>query len=167
MGRFKDSNLQGHRDCFQTLAALIGCISIYGITISLFTPLLSLILESRGVSSTSIGGLAMMVPLGVILGSFFIPHYLQIVSGRILLLIAIIVEIALIYLLLSMQDLASWYVIRFFMGVTGGVLFVVSESWIAEITPDGIRGRIMGLYNTVLLISFAIGPLILTMTGTS
>ena len=32
-----------------TMAALIGCISIYGITSSLLTPLLSLILESRGV----------------------------------------------------------------------------------------------------------------------
>ena len=140
-----------------TLAALIGCLSIYGITISLFTPLLSLILESRAASSTLIGGLAMMTPLGVILGSFFVPRYLQIFSGRRLLLTGIGIEILLIIFLLAMSDLASWFVIRFFMGVTGSVLFIVSDSWGAEITPDAIRGRVMGLYNTVLLFSFALG----------
>ena len=157
--------VRGHRDRFQTLAALIGCVSIYGITISLFTPLLSLILEGRTVSSTLIGGLAMMAPLGVILGSIFVPRCLQMFSGRRLLLIAIGFEIFLIFLLLAVNDLASWFVIRFFMGVTGSVLFIVSESWMAEITPDATRGRVMGLYNTALASSFAIGPLILTMTG--
>ena len=58
-----------------TLAALIGCLSIYGITISLFTPLLSLILESRGLSSTLIGGLAMMTPGGIIIGSFTFNNF--------------------------------------------------------------------------------------------
>ena len=159
--------LRRHRDRGRALAAVISCVSIYGITISLFTPLLSLILESRAVSSTVIGGLAMMTPLGVILGSFFVPRYLQIFSGRRLLLIGIGFEILLIILLLAMSDLASWFVIRFFMGVTGSVLFIVSDSWVAEIAPDAIRGRVMGLYNTVLLFSFAVGPLILTMTGTS
>ena len=159
--------LRRHWDRGRALAAVIGCVSIYGITISLFTPLLSLILESRAVSSTLIGGLAMMTPLGVILGSFFVPRYLQIFAGRRLLLTGIGFEIFLIILLLAMSDLASWFVIRFFMGVTGSVLFIVSDSWVAEITPDAIRGRVMGLYNTVLLFSFAVGPLILTMTGTS
>ena len=99
----------------QILAALIGCVSIYGITISLFTPLLSLILEGRMVSSTLIGALAMVAPLGVILGSFFVPRCLQMFSGRRLLLIAIGFEIFLIFLLLAVNDLASWFVIRFFM----------------------------------------------------
>ena len=52
------------------LAALFGCLFIYGITISLFTPLLSLILESRGVSSSMIGGLAMAAPTGIMIGSY-------------------------------------------------------------------------------------------------
>jgi MFS family permease len=159
--------LQVHRDHRWALVAVISCVSIYGITISLFTPLLSLILESRGMSSTLIGSLAMMTPLGVIVGSFFVPHYLQIFSGSRLLLAGIGFEIFLIILLLAMSDLASWFVIRFFMGVTGSVLFVVSDSWVAEIAPDAIRGRVMGLYNMVLLLSFALGPLILTVTGTS
>ena len=60
--------LRRHWDRGRALAAVISCVSIYGITISLFTPLLSLILDSRAVSSTLIGGLAMMMPLGVFWG---------------------------------------------------------------------------------------------------
>ena len=148
------------------MAALIGCISIYGITISLFTPLLSLILEERGSSSTLIGGLAMVAPLGVILGSFFVPRCMQFMDGRSLLLIAIALDVFLILLLLILDNLLSWFVIRFVMGVTGSLLFIVSESWMADITPDATRGRVMGLYNTILSSSFALGPLILVLTGT-
>ena len=97
-GQKPSGALQKHWGRGRALAAVIGCVSIYGITISLFTPLLSLILESRAVSSTLIGGLAMMTPLGVILGSFFVPRYLQIFSGRRLLLIGIGFEIVLIIL---------------------------------------------------------------------
>ena len=66
--------VRGHQNRGRALAPVISCVSIYGITISLFTPLLSLILEERTASSILIGGLAMMVPLGVILGSFFVPR---------------------------------------------------------------------------------------------
>ena len=66
----------------KTLAALVGCISIYGITISLFTPLLSIILESRGINTTIIGGLAMMATVGIMIGSFAIHHLLKIFDRR-------------------------------------------------------------------------------------
>jgi MFS family permease len=36
----------------------------------------------------------------------------------------------------------------------------------ADITPDATRGRVMGLYNTILSSSFALGPLMLVVTGT-
>lgn len=155
------------RNYSRTLVALIGCISIYGVTISLFTPLLSLILEMEGSSSTTIGSLAMTAPFGVIVGSFFVPRCLRAVDGRRLLLLAITLEVIFILLLMMLQDLVSWFLIRFFMGVTGSFLFIVSESWMADIALDKTRGRVMGLYNTVLLLSFALGPLMLSVTGTA
>ena len=109
----RSRTLRKNRDRDWALAAVISSVSIYGITISLFTPLLSLILESRAVSSTLIGGLAMMTPLGVILGSFYVPRYLQIFSGRRLLLIGIGFEIVLIILLMATSNLASWFRFEF------------------------------------------------------
>ena len=147
------------------LAALIGCLSTYGITISLFTPLLSLILEARGASSTLIGALAMMVSAGIIIGAFAIPWLLRHLEGRRLLLGGVVFEIVLIFALMSTQSIVAWFVIRFLGGLVGSVLFVVTETWIIEITPRVYHGRVMGFYNTMLALSFALGPLMLSLTG--
>ena len=149
-----------------TLAALIGCLSIYGITFSLYTPLLSLILEARGVSSTLIGALAMIASAGIIIGSFAVPRFMRHVEGRSLLLGGVVFEIVLIFALMSTQSIVAWFVIRFLGGLVGSVLFVVTETWMLEITPREHRGRVMGFYNTTLALSFALGPLILSVTGT-
>jgi MFS family permease len=149
-----------------TLAALIGCLSIYGITISLFTPLLSLILEARSVSSTLIGGLAMAAPAGIIIGSFAVPWSMKNMEARSLLLGGVAFEILLIFALMSTQSIIAWFAIRFLGGLVGSVLFVVTETWIIEITPRVHHGRVMGFYNTTLALSFALGPLMLSMTGT-
>ena len=148
-----------------TLAALIGCLSIYGITISLFTPLLSLILEARSVSSTLIGGLAMAAPAGIIIGSFAVPWSMRNMEARSLLLGGVAFEILLIFALMSTQSIIAWFAIRFLGGLVGSVLFVVTETWIIEITPRVHHGRVMGFYNTTLALSFALGPLMLSMTG--
>ena len=150
-----------------TLAALISCLSIYGITISLFTPLLSLILEGRGVSTTVIGALAMTAPVGVMIGSFVVPKIMRGLEGRNLLAAGVVIEIALIYALMTTESLVAWFIIRFLGGLTGVVLFVVTETWMIEIAPKPHRGRVMGLYNTTLALSFALGPLMLSYTGVS
>ena len=149
-----------------TLAALIGCLSIYGITFSLYTPLLSLILETRGVSSTLIGALAMIASAGIIIGSFAVPRLMRHLEGRSLLLGGVVFEIVLIFALMSTQSIVAWFVIRFLGGLVGSVLFVVTETWMIEITPREHHGRVMGFYNTTLALSFALGPLILSVTGT-
>ena len=153
------------REQVLTLAALISCLSIYGITISLFTPLLSLILEGRGVSTTVIGALAMTAPVGVVVGSFFISRIMRHLEGRNLLVAGVVIEVVLIYALMMTDSLVAWFIIRFLGGLTGVVLFVVTETWMIEIAPKPHRGRVMGLYNTTLALSFALGPLMLSFTG--
>ncbi|MEK9744306.1 MAG: MFS transporter, partial [Gammaproteobacteria bacterium] len=131
-----------------TIVALISCLSIYGVTISLFTPLLSLLLEQRGTSSTAIGVLAMSAPTGVLIGSFLMPRLMRAFEGRNLLVGGVLVEILLIGALMATDSFAGWMLIRFLAGLTGTVLFIVSETWLVEIAPARSRGKIMGLYNT-------------------
>ncbi len=73
-----------------TIAALIGCISIYGITSSLLTPLISIILEHRKVDTTIIGVMAMIAPAGLIIGAFFVSKIMRNLAGRKLLILGII-----------------------------------------------------------------------------
>ena len=148
-----------------TMAALIGCISIYGITSSLLTPLISIILEHKKVNTTIIGGMAMIAPAGLILGAFFVSRIMRNSVGRILLISGIVFEILLIISLINTQSIALWFLIRFLGGFADSILFVVTETWLMEITPRGKRGRIMGFYNSIMMMSFALGPLILTFSG--
>ena len=149
----------------QSLASVIGCICIFCMTFSIYSPLLSLLLEQRGASNFLIGSLATTPALGVMLSSFFVPMFLRMVGGRTLLLVGVFIEIFLIVWLMLTDSLWAWFVIRFLGGFSGGIVFIVSETWLNEITPESLRGRVIGLYNTMLGLSFAIGPLVLSMTG--
>ena len=148
-----------------TMATLIGCISIYGITSSLITPLISIILEHRKVSTTIIGGMAMIAPAGLIIGAFFVSKIMRSLGGRQLLISGIVFEIVLIIALMQTQSIVLWFLIRFFGGFADSILFVVTETWLIEITSREKRGKIMGFYNSIMMMSFALGPLILTFSG--
>jgi len=144
---------------------VIGCVCLFGMTFSLYSPLLSLILEQRGASNFLIGSLATTPAIGVMLGAFFVPLCLKMAGGRTLLLIGVFVEIFLIVWLMLTDKVLVWFVIRFLGGISGSIVFIVSETWLNDITPERLRGRVIGLYNTMLGLSFAIGPVVLAMTG--
>ena len=144
---------------------MIGCVCLFGMTFSLYSPLLSLILEQRGASNFLIGSLATTPAIGVMLGAFFVPLCLKMAGGRTLLLIGVFVEIFLIVWLMLTDKVLVWFVIRFLGGISGSIVFIVSETWLNDITPEQLRGRVIGLYNTMLGLSFAIGPVVLAMTG--
>jgi MFS family permease len=155
---WKDLRLQG-------LISVIGCVCLFGMTFSLYSPLLSLILEQRGASNFLIGSLATTPAIGVMLGAFFVRLCLKMAGGRTLLLIGVFVEIFLIVWLMLTDKVLVWFVIRFLGGISGSIVFIVSETWLNDITPEQFRGRVIGLYNTMLGLSFAIGPVVLAMTG--
>ena len=134
-------------------------------TFSIYSPLLSLLLEQRGACNSLIGSLATTPAIGVMLSSFVVPYCLKMAGARKLRLVGVFVEIFLIIWLMLTDKLLAWFVIRFLGGFSGGIVFIVSETWLNEITPESLRGRVIGLYNTMLGLSFAVGPLLLSMTG--
>ncbi len=49
------------------------------------------------------------------------------------------------------------------MAVNGS--YIISETWVIQLSSSRNRGRIMGLYTTILSGGFALGPFILALTG--
>ncbi|GIS88696.1 MAG: hypothetical protein CM1200mP18_14060 [Gammaproteobacteria bacterium] len=76
----KDLNLQ-------SLISVIGCVCLFGMTFSIYSPLLSLLLEQRGASNSLIGSLATTPAIGVMLSSFVVPYCLKMAGARKLLLV--------------------------------------------------------------------------------
>ena len=149
----------------RSLIAAIACVSIYSITTGFSLPLISLILESRGIGGTVNGMLAATPSLAMLLVTPFIPRLIAGLGMRRFLLVCIAADLTLFLLLPLFDNLFAWFVIRFVMGGTVAGLFVAGETWINEIADEVSRGRTMGIYAMVVAGGFALGPLLLPVTG--
>ena len=65
------------RQRFINLLAAICAITVFGFTLGLMFPLLSLIMEKQGISSQLIGYNSAMQPLGIVLSVFVIPYVVR------------------------------------------------------------------------------------------
>ena len=148
------------------ITGVIATVSVFAIAQGLSYPLLSFILQRQGVSPAMIGLSAAMTPVGFILSSPLIPALARrFGAGRTALTCA-----ALSALVLALvgwtQNVYLWFPLRFLIGVVTNPLYVLSEIWVIALAPPSRRGRVMGVYSTVISAGFATGPLCLLAVGT-
>ncbi|TIR65416.1 MAG: MFS transporter, partial [Mesorhizobium sp.] len=129
-------------------------------------PLLSFILQRQGVSPAVIGLSAAMTPVGFILSSPLIPGLARrFGAGRTALICAGLSALVLA-LIGWTQDVYLWFPLRFLVGAVTNPLYVLSEIWVIALAPPSRRGRVMGIYSTIISAGFAAGPLCLLAVGT-
>ncbi len=149
----------------RNLVAACAAITVFGFAFGMTFPLLSLILEARGVSSDMIGVNSAMMPLGILLFSPVLPVAAKRFGARNVAITAAAVT-ALVMLSYKMFDtLAAWFLIRLIQGMTISTLFVLSEAWIVGSAGDENRGKIVAIYASVLSGSFGAGPLLISFIG--
>ncbi len=147
------------------LAAACGAITVFGLAFGMTYPLLSLILETRGVSADMIGINSAMMPIGVLLFSSVIPVAAARFGSRNVAIAAALVTALLTIAYKVFDDLAAWFVIRLLMGMTISTLFVLSEAWIVRFSSAAHRGRVVAIYGSVLSASFGAGPALVSWIG--
>ncbi len=148
-----------------SLVAAVSSISAVGIAIGLGLPLLSIILEKRGIPSTLIGlntamaGVAAMAAAPI---TTKLAHKYGVAPTMIwAVVISAISALGFYYA----QDFWMWFPLRFaFHGATT-TLFILSEFWINAASPPSKRGFVLGIYATVLSFGFAGGPLLFSILG--
>ena len=149
-----------------SLAAVIASISTVGVTFGLTSPLLSLILERQGFSYTLISLNTAMAAAGTIVLAPLLPRLVRRFGSANVLLASIATILVALALLPVFPSIWAWFPIRFLYGMGGGALFILSEAWINQIVPNAQRGRILGIYITIMSVGIAVGPVILTLVGT-
>ena len=149
----------------RTLIAACAAITVFGFAFGMSYPLLSLILESRGVASDMIGINSAMMPIGILLFSSVIPVVAKRFGARKVAITAALVTALVILSYKVFDNLAAWFVIRLIQGMTISTLFVLSESWIVGSAGDQNRGKIVAIYASVLSASFGAGPLLISFIG--
>lgn len=148
------------------ITGVIATVSVFAIAQGLSYPLLSFILQRQGVSPAMIGLSAAMTPVGFILSSPLIPGLARrFGAGRTALTCAALSALVLA-LIGWTRDVYLWFPLRFLIGVVTNPLYVLSEIWVIALAPPSRRGRIMGVYSTIISAGFATGPLCLLAVGT-
>ncbi|MET3754551.1 MFS transporter [Rhizobium binae] len=149
-----------------TMAGIIATVTVFAVAQGLTYPLLSFILERQGTTSALIGLSAAMTPLGFIISAPVIPALSRRVgAARLAILCSILTALTLTVIGWS-QQVWAWMPLRFLLGYFANPLYVISETWLISITPASRRGRIMGLYSSIVSAGFAVGPLSLGLSGT-
>lgn len=150
---------------YRTIVAAIATVASCDIAMGLTLQMLPLLMEKSHVPAWIMGLNAAMSPLGIMIGGPFLPRIVSRFGSKRVVYIAILVTMATLAAFKLFPSVWAWFAIRFVFGMAAGTLFTVSEAWIMSGAEQSNRGRTMGLYTSVLAISFSIGPLIIPFTG--
>jgi MFS family permease len=151
---------------WRELGLVILTATLVGMTIALSVPLLTLTLERAGYDPLAIGLNAAMGGLGIFLIGPFIDRIVRRLGPVTCFRLGLVVCSA--CLVLFMLHVGPWYwgAVRLVYGCAGAVMFVLSEAAVNSLTPDGQRGRVLGVYASLFTIGYAGGPLLLVLAGT-
>ncbi|MBB4142454.1 MFS transporter [Rhizobium rhizoryzae] len=148
-----------------SLFAAISAISAVGIAIGLGLPLLSIILEKRGISSTLIGLNSAMAGVAAMAAAPITTKLAHDFGVARTMLWAVVLAAVSALGFYYATEFWMWFPLRVgFHGATT-TLFILSEFWINAAAPPRKRGLVLGIYATVLAVGFAIGPLIFSKIG--
>ncbi len=149
------------------LIAAIATIASCDVAMGFTLQLLPLLMEANGTPAWVIGLNTSMAPLGILLAGPILPRIIGRMGAKRIVYMAVAFNILGLLIFKLVPSLYIWFPLRFLFGIASGALFTVSEAWILTVADPAKRGRVMGLYTSVMAVSFSLGPFILPYTGTN
>lgn len=150
---------------WRSLFAAIAAISAVGIAIGLGLPLLSIIMEKRGIPSTLIGLNSAMAGIASMLAAPFTTQLAHRYGTSMTMVTAIVLAAASSLGFYFIQNFWLWFPLRLVFHGAITMIFILSEFWINAAAPPRRRGLVLGIYATVLSLGFAAGPLLFSLLG--
>jgi MFS family permease len=148
-----------------SLVAAISSISSVGIAIGLGLPLLSIILEKRGIPSTLIGLNTAMAGVAAMAAAPVTTKLAHKYGVAPTMMWAVVLSALSAVGFYYAQDFWMWFPLRLVFHGATTTLFILSEFWINAASPPSKRGFVLGIYATVLSLGFAAGPLLFSLLG--
>lgn len=145
--------------------AAIASISAVGIALGLGLPLLSVILEQRGISPTMIGANTAVAGAASLLAAPFITPIARRLGVRLTMAISIVAASVSALGFYYLTPFWTWFPLRLVFHFAITALFILSEFWINAASPPRKRGFVLGIYATFLSLGFAIGPWLFSKVG--
>lgn len=138
---------------------LIGIVAISGFSQGMLLPLIAIIFEQDGLSSSLNGLHATGLYIGILLASPFMEGPLRRFGYKPIIIIgglAVIVSLALFPIWKSFW---FWFLLRLLIGIGDHMLHFGTQTWITSFSPENKRGRNISLYGLFFGLGFAVGPM--------
>jgi MFS family permease len=142
------------------MSALIATMAVVSITSSLAWPILSEALRNQGYSESMIGINAAAQFTGIIVVALAAPRIIPAMGFFKTIVLGLVVVAVMLIALPAFRSFETWLLIRFLLGVGNSLLFTAGDTWMNHIVDDRVRGRWMGIYVTVGMAGWALGPLL-------
>ena len=149
----------------------LGLFSIFASTFCelvgffMLLPLLLLRLKSADVSTAVAGLFAATGWVGIFLFTPFSSWVTQRLGRRQTLLLAAGIPAFAALGFAVTDSLAVWFLLELLAGAASGLRWVLAEAAVAEFSPEGKRGRTIGIFETMVGTTFVVGPAVLVWVG--
>ena len=138
---------------------LVLIVSISGFSQGMLLPLISVIFEGDGVSSTLNGLNATGLYIGTLLISPFIEQPLRKYGYKPIIIFGGAIVFASLFLFPLWKSVLFWFVLRMLIGIGDHALHFATQTWITSSTPAHKLGKSMSIYGISFGLGFAVGPL--------
>ncbi|ASS94132.1 MFS transporter [Peribacillus simplex] len=140
-------------------SVLILIVGISGFSQGMLLPIIAIIFENDGISSSLNGFHAASLYIGILLISPFMEAPLRKYGYKPLILFGGITVIVSLALFPVWKSFWFWFVLRFFIGIGDHTLHFATQTWITAISPIAKRGRNLAIYGLFFSLGFMVGPL--------
>ncbi|MGN7478458.1 MFS transporter [Solibacillus silvestris] len=138
---------------------LVIIVSISGFSQGMLLPLISVIFEGDGVSSTLNGLNATGLYIGTLLISPFIEQPLRKYGYKPIIVCGGALVFMSLFLFPFWKSVMFWFILRLLIGIGDHALHFSTQTWITSTTASHKLGKSMSIYGISFGVGFAVGPL--------
>lgn len=149
-----------------------GLLALFGSTFFeltgffMFAPLLLFTLKARGLDTATTGLFSAALWLGIGAATPFAARWVRWLGRRHALIASVAVPLATLLGITLSTSLALWALLYFVAGIAAALRWIVAEATVAELAPPHRRGRVVALFETMVGLTFVLGPALLAAVGT-
>lgn len=144
---------------------LVIIVSISGFSQGMLLPLISVIFEQDGISSTLNGLNATGLYIGTLLISPFMEAPLRRFGYKPVIIVGGLAVFLALFLFPLYKSVTFWFVLRLLIGMGDNALHFATQTWITSTSPQARLGRNIAVYGLMFSAGFAVGPLFVPLIG--
>ena len=147
------------------LVAIFGSTFLELVGVFMLSPLLLILLKGNGLSTSVAGLFAACGWVGIFLMTPLVSGITRALGRRQALWAAAAMPLLATAGFFLTDHLGVWFALEFVAGMAGGLRWVLAEAVVAELSPPALRGRYVGLFETMVGVTFVVGPALLAWVG--